>query len=984
MCVKKRYVALFAALATALALAVPAGAGPTDSLSDVDVKPVVEGDYDSYIVVLKADPLVVTEGKDNLNTRSAKNKGKALAKGHDKVLEEAGIDADEKVHSYVNALNGFSALVTYEEAVKIAANDKVAAVFPDELRQLTTETTPDFLGLTGGNEAWQQGYDGEDVVIGVIDSGIWPEHPSFADDGSYSNLGITLDESVYDACDFGNTAHNSDDAPFECNDKLIGARQVMPTYRLLIGADADEFDSARDDDGHGTHTAGTAGGNSGVQADIFDVDRGIISGIAPRARIIAYKGLGNLGGFGSDLAAAIDQAVADGVDVINYSVGGGPSLIGVDDLAYLFAADAGVFVATSAGNSGPGAATIGGPASVPWLTTVGASTSNRTFQGSALLGNGEEYFGESVTAGTEVLPLVDAADAGDELCNPGALDPNVVSGKIVLCLRGAIARVAKSQAVDLAGGAGMILYNQNDGQSQVTDNHWVPSVHINNTDGLQVKSYISGTTEPTAMINGGVATEIPGSSMAGFSSRGPDPVATDIIKPDVTAPGVNVLAGNSPFPDPGSVPGELFQAISGTSMSSPHVAGLFALLKQAHPDWSPAMAKSALMTSARQDVTKEDGSTAADPFDMGAGHVDPGSPNHKGSMFQPGLVYDAGFNDYLGFLCDAAPEVFSNPVGTCGLLDSLGIPTDASDLNLASIGVDGIPGSQTVTRTVTSVAAESGWRTYNVSVDAPEGYDVTVSPSSLRLKSGQSATYEVTITNQTAPIGEWRFGSLSWTSVGGFEAYSPIAVKAALFDAPNEVAETGESGSGSFDVTFGYTGDYTAAAHGLVPATEIIDNVVQDPDQTFNPADGFSNAHDFVLSGSAYLRLAIPEAATGVDIDIFLFNPAGDEVASSTNGGTDEVVEVLLPEDGTWTLYVHGWQTAGPNADYTLYSWTVSATPGGNLSVDSAPTSATIGETGTIDYSWSGATAGQWHLGAVSHTGPGGLLGLTLIDVDNR
>ena len=207
--------------------------------------------------------------------------------------------------------------------------------------------------------------------------------------------------------------------------------------------------------------------------------------------------------------------------------------------------------------------------------------------------------------------------------NPGALD-GTVAGKIVLCQRGAIARVAKSQAVFDAGGAGMILFNANDGQSEVTDTHWVPSVHINNTDGLVIKAYIdSAGTAAVASINGGVSTPIDAPSMASFSSRGSNVVAEDIIKPDVTGPGVNILAGNSPFPDPGSVPGELFQSISGTSMSSPHVAGVFALLKQAHPDWTPEMAKSALMTTSYQAVKKEDGATAADPFDMGAGHINP-------------------------------------------------------------------------------------------------------------------------------------------------------------------------------------------------------------------------------------------------------------------------------------------------------------------------------------------------------------------------
>jgi subtilisin family serine protease len=516
-----------------------------------------------------------------------------------------------------------------------------------------------------------------------------------------------------------------------------------------------------------------------------------------------------------------------------------------------------------------------------------------------------------VTVGTDELTLVDAADAGDELCNLGALDAGVVAGNIVLCKRGAIGRVEKGEAVTIAGGAGMILYNANDGQAEMTDTHFVPAEQINNTDGVAVKAYIAGAgADATATITAGVFAPTQGSVMAGFSSRGPNPVSESIIKPDVTAPGVNILAGMTPVPEPGAVSGELFQAINGTSMSSPHVAGVFALIKQAHPDWSPAMAKSALMTTSRQDVFKGDGTTPADPFDMGAGHIAPGERVHKGSAFQPGLTYDAGFFDYLGFLCDADPSVFSNPAGTCGFIDSLGIATTVESLNYPSIGIESVPGSATVTRTVTSVADDNGWRTYTADVDAPDGYEVTVSPSSFRLKSGQSATFEVTVTNVSAAIGSWEYGSLTWNDkTGNYSVYSPIAVKASLFSAPDTIGETGEVGTTSFDVSFGYTGDYTAAGHGLEPATVTQDNVVQDPDQTFDPTDGYSNEHQFTRSGAAYFKVRIPPEAVAnsdIDLDVFVYDPSGAQVATSTSGGTDETIEITNPADGTWSVFVHG------------------------------------------------------------------------------
>jgi subtilisin family serine protease len=984
---RRSILTLLSVFALAIAVLAPIGAAgaaeaPTGLELATHTNDVAKSPNGSYIIVMKAKPLIAEFGQDGLDTKQADKARAKKDNKHDEVLVESGASADDKVNSYTNAVDGFSALVSHTEAQAMANRDDVLAVYPDELRQPTTDSSPEFLGFTDPAGVWQTGYDGEGVVIGVIDSGIWPEHASFADDGSYPAPPVTVGE-----CDFGNTAHNPQDAPFTCNNKLIGARQMLATYRALIGAEPFEYDSARDENGHGTHTASTSGGNADVQASIFGVDRGMVSGIAPRAHIVAYKGLGTLGGFGSDLASAIDQAVFDGVDVINYSVGSGSFAVGPDDVAFLFAADAGVFVATSAGNSGPGTATLGSPSSVPWLTTVGASTQARTFQGTAVLGDESEFFGASITAGAGPATLIDSADAGSELCIPGDLDPLLVAGNIVLCKRGAVARTAKSEAVSIAGGIGMILYNENDGQSQVTDNHWVPSVHIDNTDGLVVKGYITAEgAGATAEIIGGVYTPIQGSVMAGFSSRGPNRLSGDIIKPDVTGPGVNILAGNTPTPEPGNVPGELFQAISGTSMSSPHVAGVFALIKQAHPDWSAAMAKSALMTTSRQDVTKEDASTAADPFDMGAGHIAPGERVHKGSAFQPGLVYDAGLFEYAAFTCGADLEVFTS--GTCAFLEGIGVPTDPSDLNVPSIGIAEVPGSQTVTRTVTSVAP--GNSTSTASVDAPAGYEVTVNPSSFTLKTGQSLSYEVTVTNVSAAPETWAFGSLTWEEkTGNYSVYSPIALKSALFDAPETVTGSGTDGATSFDVIFGYTGDYTAAPHGLSANDSVAGSIGQDPDQAYPSGDdapgpaGGVDKFDFTVTDSALLRwtLVIPGDS---DIDLYLENSGGTIIASSTNGGTDELIELVLPANDTYTMVVHGWSVPPTEAplDYTLNYWDVPVASGGSLSVDSAPASAVAGAVETIDISWSGLTGGESYLGVVSHSDAGGLLGFTTVEVD--
>lgn len=950
-----------------------------------DAPPPADEETGRYVVVMAEEPLVTQFGTDGIASSDADAKAAQLIEDQKNALRSAGLSRDAATYNYTVSLNGFAVELNESQVERMKANSGVLMVLEDYMRFPQTNESTDFLGLTTPGGSHKVGNLGEGVVVGVIDSGIWPEHPSFADDGSYADHGLELDDSVFSACDFGNTAHHPDDAPFECNNKLIGARQILPTYRAVIGAEEYEFNSARDEDGHGSHTASTAAGNAGVEATVLGESYGKISGIAPRASIIAYKALGELGGFTSDLTAAIDQAVADGVDVINYSVGGGAGGLSSDEIAFLFAADAGVHVATSAGNSGPGIETIGGPADKPWVTTVGASTQARYFEGTMRIGN-RAYRGISITPGSERLMLVDAADAGSELCLPGELDPEVVEGKIVLCRRGEIARLGKSFAVSIAGGAGMVLYNNNDTDDLISDSHFVPSVHVRLTDGLAIKNYIASTPAPFGRITGGDERKSAAPQMASFSSRGANPVSADIIKPDVTAPGVQILAATTPVPIPGSLPaGEEFMAIAGTSMSSPHVAGLMALVDEKHPDWSAAAVKSAIMTSAHQRVTDSDGGEA-DPFDMGAGHIDPQRPSRHGTPFQPGLVYEADFFDYLGFICDLFPSEI-NPAN-CAFLESIGVPTDATGLNYPSIGISDLAGSQTITRTVTAVSVERPYKTYIPIIEAPEGYEVTVSPEKLRIRSGESATYQVTITNVDAPIGEWAHGAITWKS-NRYEVRSPISVRGVSLAAPASVEGEGVDGSASVPVTFGYDGEYAANAHGLEAATVFSDNVLQDPDQTFSPDDvdaGGAVLHEVTTSGAALLRIAMPPEATeaDADLDIFVIGPAGNQVAASTSGGTDELIDIVLPADGTYSIYVHGWSSPGGDSDYDLFTWVISATPGGNLSIDSAPASATIGAVENVDVSWTGAEPGAWHLGAVSHADGAGLLALTLVEVDNR
>ena len=960
-----------------------------------------------YLVRMIEDPVVAYEGgingipatrpgkgeKINPNSSKVKRYVTHLTGRHNEVLRAAGVDPKSKFYDYVYSLNGFAAVLTPGQVEALQTRPDVLTVWVDELRQKTTDNSPDFLGLmnTDGGLWADMDLTGEDIIVGVIDTGAWPEHPSFSDQvdladrpgasGKRTRVYGPPPAHWYGTCQSGELWSQDD-----CNNKLIGARYFLDGFGKH-GIIKHDYKSARDADGHGTHTASTAAGNRGVPATLLGVNRGKVSGMAPRARIAVYKALWNdEGGYTSDLAAAIDIAVADGVDVINYSIGGGStSLLTADAVSFLFAADAGVFVATSAGNSGPGASTLGNPAVVPWLITVGASTQNRTFQGNVSMGDGSFYSGTSVTGGTDLLPLVDAVAAGSELCIPGALNPAVASGKIVLCKRGVNARVDKSLAVKQAGGLGMVLYNANDAQSQDTDNHWVPSVHINFTAGSAIKSYITAQGgSATAKITGGEYTPILAPTMADFSSRGPNGGAPDLIKPDITGPGVNILAGNTPTPFIGA-PGELFQAIGGTSMSSPHVAGIGALVLEAHPDWSPAMVKSALMTTADPEVKKEDKITQAGPFDMGAGHLNPNP------AVDPGLVYNAGRLEYLGFLCGSTNAVTP---ATCSSLASSGIPFDPSDLNLPSIGIAALAGSQTVVRTVKNVGPAG---TYSVLVDAPAGIGVVVYPSTLPLASGESASYQVTFSRLNAALNQWTFGSLAWSD-GVRSVRSPLAVRPVELAAPGEVFGTGTDGSVSYSIKFGYSGSFAALPHGLIPATTAPGNVLDDPANDINTALSRGvgvTFHDVTIPPETrYARFSLFDNYTdgNDDLDLYVFGPCTTspcpQVGGSGSGTSAEEINLVAPKPGNYFVVVHGWGTDGPDANYTLFTWLLGDSDARNMTV-SAPTAAVSGAITGVTVNWSGLAPGAKYLGGITYhnTAPptgwtDGLIDFTILRVD--
>jgi hypothetical protein len=954
--------------------------GATDgpSVPQTVVKQIAEQkEAATYIVRMADDPVVAYDGGVAGLKATKPNKGKKIdpnskdvikyasyLKGkHGEALSRVG---GKKIYNYVYSMNGFAAKMNSAQAAKLGAMPGIVSVEKDQKLQLDTSRTPDMLGLTDPGGLWEQlgGSEGagEGVIVGIIDSGIWPENPSFSDRDENGKLVFRQIPGWHGRCRPGENFPASD-----CNQKLIGATW----YNSGFGGDAGtkaafpyEFISPRDADGHGSHTASTAAGNYGVEVSIGDNNLGMISGMAPRARVAVYKvcwGTGGEGGcFGSDSVAAIDQAVADGVDVLNFSISGTrTNYLDAVEVAFLFAADAGVFVAASAGNSGPGAGTVAHMS--PWLTTVAAGTKDDFYQGMVTLGDSSTYYGASRATAVSG-DMVYAGNAGDSLCAIGLLDPVIVTGKIVVCDRGAYARVDKSLAVQIAGGIGMVLANT--GPSSLNaDLHYVPSVHVDHIDGAAIRAYAQGAGA-SGSLEGNNFVEVEAPFVASFSSRGPNQAGGDLLKPDILAPGQDVLAAVSPY----SAGGQNWDFYSGTSMSSPHVAGLGALLTDAHPNWTPAMMKSALMTTATT-VTNAGNPIPGGPFAYGAGHVVPNS------AVDPGLVYNAGFNDWLGFLCGTGQL-------NAGYCPAIGI--DPSDLNYPSISIAELAGEQTIVRRVTNVGSAG---TYNVSVDAPAGVDVSVSPSSLTLGSGASASYSVTFTtNGSATIGAYTNGSLTWSD-GVHEVTSPLVVRPVQLAAPGELAASGTDSSLSFDVGFGYNGDYTAAAHGLEPANLTNGNVVQDPDQSFDPGDGYSTLHFVnVPAGSAFARFSLFDAYTDGtdDLDLYVFYPSGSFAGGSGSGTSAEQVDVIFPPAGDYFVFVHGWGTDGPEANYTLFDWSVSATPGGNLMIDSAPVAAVIGDTGTIDLSWAGLDLDMKYLGAVSHSDAGGVFSLTLINVSTE
>ncbi|GIW01301.1 S8 family serine peptidase [Roseiflexus sp.] len=652
-------------------------------------------------------------------------------------------------HRFDLIIGGVAVVAPVGEIDKLRRLPNVVDVINDRIENIETYRTPAFIGAT---TAWGRGggsaFAGEGVIFGVLDSGVWPEHPSFSDPDPLGKPYAPPPPAPGNpggvrACDFGSATPG--DAPFACNNKLIGSYRFMTAYDFFVGTEPYEFRSGRDDDGHGTHTASTAAGNRGVAASDGSRVFGVISGVAPRAYVVNYKVCGELGCFSTDSAAAVQQAIRDGVHVINFSISGGTNPYSdIASLAFLDAYNAGVLVSASAGNSGPAADTVNHRE--PWVATVGASTSDRSYLSTLTVqGSSGTFTAVGASSGAGIAtPTQIVVNNADPLClNPAA--PGSFTGQIVVCQRGVIARVAKSANVAAGGAVGMILYNPSP-SSLDADFHVIPTVHIQNTDGTALLAFLTANPGATATFTAGAPGSIQGDVMAGFSSRGGPGQTLGISKPDVTAPGVNILAGYTAIEYGTPVP--QFAFLSGTSMSSPHNAGAAILLKWLHPTWTPGQIKSALMTTAKAaGVFKEDGVTPFTPFDAGSGRI------NLRKAWDPGLTFDETGANYVT------------------------LQNELWKANYPSLYVPKMPGLITVSRTAREVSGYDSFYKSTVSYQAGQPRDFTVTaPKEFFVPANGTYAFDITVDARNVPVGQVRHAVVIFTERNGCQVRFPITI----------------------------------------------------------------------------------------------------------------------------------------------------------------------------------------------------------------
>ncbi|KAI3468815.1 hypothetical protein Pfo_025478 [Paulownia fortunei] len=666
------------------------------------------------------------------------------------LLGSASSAKESLVYSYERSFNGFAAKITKEEAASIAEMKGVVSVIPNRMLELHTTRSWDFMGFSKGKLG--AGQEGE-VIIGLLDTGLWPEHPSFNDTG-YGPP----------PAKWKGTCQTTN---FTCNNKLIGAR--------YYNSDNDYYDtdipSPRDTEGHGTHTASTAAGVELPGTSFLGLAEGVARGGVPNARIAVYKVCWASGCGLADILKAFDDAIADGVDIISVSLGSGyPSDYFDDPIAIgsFHAMKNGILTSNSAGNSGPDPVTVSNFA--PWTLTVAASTIDRKFVANLALGNGQILTGISINSfdlnGTS-YPLIWGGDAVNYTFGSKAMNLDMVAGKIVLC-----EGLQDGSAILLANGIGTVMVDPTIINPAYAFSYPLPATLISPDDAKKVMEYIRSTKYPVATILVGETwKDAMAPKVVSFSSRGPSPITPDILKvinnffselPSVCTVSyfsLTVFYTRSLY----------FNVISGTSMSCPHASATSAYVKAAHPDWSPAAIKSAIMTTAYIMDPRRHSDLE---FAYGSGHINPAA------ALDPGLVFDASVTDYINFLCKqgyntSTLRLVTGDNSTCANT----IPGRAWDLNYPSFSLYVEDGQQimgTFTRTVTNVGAANS--TYTANMYMPPLISVTVEPSVLTFSAvGETQSFTVKVTGPAITQQPIMSGAITWSD-GSHAVRTPLVV----------------------------------------------------------------------------------------------------------------------------------------------------------------------------------------------------------------
>ncbi|HKY75920.1 MAG TPA: S8 family serine peptidase, partial [Acidimicrobiia bacterium] len=974
-------------------------------------------------------------------------------------LRTAEIGDDLVGYRYRTTLAGFSAQLTEQQAERLRGLASVAAVTADRIRsypprpqtvdeQVAADASPeaaapmatsqvptaspmattpggdlggqpaDYLGLPEGLWARLGGPDsaGDGIVVGVIDSGIYPEHPSFADTPVASDGTVNYIGPAYDAppATWKGTCEEGENFPAtSCNNKLIGARFFNNGFGDRVAEE--DFLSPRDADGHGTGVASIAAGNYGVDPQFLGNDLGldVISGIAPRARVAAYKAVwivpafeGSVGS-DSDLAAAVDAAVADGVDVLNMSVGvlidtlgpfSNPSIL-MDpiSLGFLRAFDAGVVAVNSAGNAGPEIA-IDHPAIAPWIISAGASGLDTTFGTTVTVSagpGGPVITAEGITAtpGVPELPLIAgtaaAAPGADpalaERCARNTLDPALVQGKIVLC-RPQGGAVLTSRNLWELGAAGGLFFTNTRTFRYNPEEYWLPTVILQPADGMAIRDLLASAPGATASFPDGTVTPTTGGDIVlRFSSRGPAFIYPSILKPDLVAPGASIIAAHTPDVPVGGFsiePPGLFRPLFGTSFSSPVTAGVAALLLDLDPGLGPSEVLSALMTTANPAVLHDANgvpSVPATPLEIGAGRIDPNR------AADPGLVLSETTSRFEAFLLTQVPT-----------RDPAQPTVDASDLNRPSIAFDPLIGTRSTERTFTSVDSQpADWQ---ASFTGLAGIEAAVEPPRFSIDPGQSQTLRFTFAPTGLPTGEQYFdGAVVLTNEqDGRTVRLPIVLRPAPFEPPVRLnfGATQPDGQAPFPVPTGYDGVLSVVGYGLAAPQTIRNQTVGkdensgEDDALAQPGPGVTVFDVQVPPGTQALAAETGGPALTdqlSDIDLFLFyDDEGDGfdyedlLEFSERDGSAESIIWTDPDPGPYRFAVRGFD-ADPIATFDLTTWLIAdpapdvlGDPPGlpGLQVTGDPLTAVPGGVANLTVEWSGLDEPGVYLGLIRYDLP--------------